>query len=114
MLNVPTAIICGLTDDTTGIGLSNVNVLVPWTPASLLSAASTDTTLLAGLAGRLAGAVYWPVELITPTVELPPVIPFTDHVSAVCDVPVTVAVNCNAGSPGRTLAISGLSATPGC
>ena len=67
--------------------------------------------MLAELAGTLAGAVYWPVVLIVPSVALPPATPFTDHVTAVFDVPLTVAVNCVAGSPGRAVAVAGVSAT---
>ncbi len=40
------------------------------------------------------GAVYKPVELTTPVVELPPIIPSTNQFTAVFVVPVTVAVNC--------------------
>jgi hypothetical protein len=43
--------------------------------------------------GRMAGAVYTPAALIVPTVEFPPLMPFTLHVTAVFDVPETVAVN---------------------
>ena len=85
----------------------------PSTLGVLTSEACTDTTLLAGLAGTLPGAVIRPVELIVPTVELPPATPATDQVTAVFDVPVTAAVNCIAGSPGRTLAVAGLTDTLG-
>ena len=44
--------------------------------------------------GAVAGAVYSPVFDIVPTVELPPLIAFTSHVTAVLDAPVTEAVNC--------------------
>src|SRR5438105_3950095 len=40
------------------------------------------------------GAVYKPVVLTVPTVELPPATPSTDHVTAVFELFVTVAVNC--------------------
>mgnify|MGYP001296163271 CR=1 FL=1 len=39
------------------------------------------------------GALYTPDELIVPVVELPPVTPSTDHVTAVLLEPVTVALN---------------------
>jgi len=39
------------------------------------------------------GAVYRPVELMVPTLLFPPVMPFTCHVTAVLEAPVTVAVN---------------------
>jgi hypothetical protein len=44
---------------------------------------------------------------------LPPVVPFTDQVTAVFEVLATVAVNCTGGSPGRTLGAGGLMATLG-
>src|SRR3981081_2319380 len=51
------------------------------------------TVTVAGL-GTAEGAVYSPEVEIVPTVELPPVTPFTCQVTAVLEVPVTVAVNC--------------------
>ena len=42
----------------------------------------------------LDGAVYRPEVEIVPSVEFPPVMPFTDQVTAVLEVPLTVAVNC--------------------
>ena len=48
---------------------------------------------LAGF-GKSAGAVYKPALVIVPTVELPPATPLTLQLTAVFDVPVTVAVNC--------------------
>jgi hypothetical protein len=46
--------------------------------------------------------VYKPAFVIVPTVELPPVILLTLQVTAVSDVPVTVAVNCSV-LPSSTL-----------
>jgi hypothetical protein len=63
--------------------------------------------------GTLAGAVYCPLVLIKPVAALPPTVPLTDQVTAVFDVPATVAVNCNGGSPGRTLDAGGFSVTLG-
>jgi hypothetical protein len=40
------------------------------------------------------GAVYKPVALIVPTVAFPPAIVSTDHVTAVLELPCTVAENC--------------------
>ena len=105
IVKAPKPIVCGLTDETVGIGLSRVTALVPCTVGVLTREACTVTTLLEG---TLAGAVYWPVELIIPNEVLPPAVPFTDQVTAVFDVPETVAVNCRAGSPGRTLVAAGL------
>jgi hypothetical protein len=44
--------------------------------------------------GTVAGAVYRPEVEIVPTVELPPVAPFTSHVTAVLEFPDTTAANC--------------------
>jgi hypothetical protein len=56
------------------------------------------------------GAVYKPDAEIVPTVLLPPVIASTDQVTAVFDVPVTVAWNCCAW-PVLIVADFGLRAT---
>lgn len=103
--------ICGLTDVTTGIGFSRVTALLPCTVGVFTSAACTVTTLLVG---TVAGAVYWPVVLIKPVAVLPPTVPFTDQLSAVSEAPVTVAVNCKAGSPGLTFDAGGFSTTLAC
>jgi hypothetical protein len=58
------------------------------------SACDTAVTVTVLGFGRFAGAVYSPLEEIVPTVEFPPMILFTSQVTAVFDVPVTVAVNC--------------------
>jgi hypothetical protein len=42
---------------------------------------------------RDAGAVYSPVDVIVPRVELPPTTPFTFHVTLLSGVCRTVAVN---------------------
>jgi hypothetical protein len=44
--------------------------------------------------GGTAGAVYIPLEVMVPTDEFPLATPFTDHVTEVLLLPVTVAVNC--------------------
>jgi hypothetical protein len=48
-----------------------------------------------------AGAVYNPAAAIVPTLEFPPVTESTDHVTAVFEVPCTVAVNCACPPTGR-------------
>src|SRR5262249_8904108 len=51
-------------------------------PESAVFATDTaDTITVAGFGTEL-GALYKPVELIVPTVELPPGVPFTCHVTA--------------------------------
>ena len=57
------------------------------------SAALTANTVIVP-EGAVAGAVYNPEEEIVPTVKFPPAMPFTVQVTAVFDVPVTVALNC--------------------
>jgi len=47
--------------------------------------------IVTGLAGALAGAVYKPLAEIVPSAVLPPVTPFTIHVTAWLVVPVTTA-----------------------
>src|SRR6266850_5792352 len=44
-------------------------------------------------AGRIAGAVYTPSDVIVPNVALPPGVPFTDQLTAVSAVFATFAVN---------------------
>jgi len=56
--------------------------------------------------GTVAGAVYMPVEVIVPTVELPPTVPFTIQPTAVLLVPETEALNCF-DCPTCTLALVG-------
>jgi hypothetical protein len=51
------------------------------------------TVTVAGL-GTAAGAVYSPLALMVPIVLFPPGTPFTDQVTPVFEVPVTVAMNC--------------------
>ena len=54
---------------------------------------SAVTVTVAGF-GTLAGAIYRPDVETVPVVAFPPVTPFACQVTAVFDVPVTVAVNC--------------------
>jgi hypothetical protein len=54
----------------------------------------------------LDGAVYTPVVLIIPTVELPPAMLFTDQLTAAFVVPVTVAVK-ESVSPVPIVALAG-------
>ena len=44
--------------------------------------------------GGVAGAVYNPFVLIVPSVAFPPSISFTNHFTAVFELPVIVAMNC--------------------
>jgi hypothetical protein len=96
----------GLTEETKGIGLSKVTELVACTAGSFINAACTDATLPEG---TLAGAEYWPVELIMPSAALPLTIPLTDHITGEDGVPVIVAVNWVGASPGRAVNVAGVS-----
>lgn len=85
---------------------------------ALLAVAEELATLIARtvtvlLVGTVAGAVYTPDALIVPVAELPPVTPFTCHVTSVFDVPDTVAPK-DCVAPARTLALRGdtLTVTP--
>ena len=81
------------------------------------SACETAVTVTGFGLGRAAGALYKPFEEIVPTVEFPPVMLFTSQVTAVFDVPVTVAVNCCApfaatvAGEGETLTLTMAGAT---
>lgn len=59
-----------------------------------VSACDTAVTVTAAGFGTLAGAVNNPVAEMNPTVEVPPVTPFTVQVTAVFVELVTVIVNC--------------------
>ena len=59
-----------------------------------VSATLVAVTLTEDEFSALAGAVYSPCVVTVPTVALPPVTLFTDHVTFVLSFPVTVAVNC--------------------
>ena len=97
IVNVPTPIVCGLTDVTTGIGFSRVTALVPCTVGVLTSEACTGHHVARGAGRNAGGRRVLAGGADRATVALPPAIPFTDQVTAVFDVPVTVAVNCSGG-----------------
>jgi hypothetical protein len=60
----------------------------------VLSATLVAVTVTLAGAGTAAGAVYSPAALTVPIVALPPVMPFTLHVTAVLAALLTVALNC--------------------
>ncbi len=60
--------------------------------------------------GREVGAVYLPEELMVPSAEEPPGVLLTDQVTAVLEVPETVAEK-EAELPTRILAVEGETAT---
>ena len=86
-----------------GVGFTSVTAQEPDLVESAELVAVTFTVLGEG---RLAGAVYLPVESTVPNVEEPPVMEFTDQVTAVFEVPVTEALNVKL-EPARMFAVAG-------
>jgi len=75
------------------VGVGAVTVAIA--PALfVVSAALVAVTVTAAGEGTEAGAAYTPLEETEPRVEFPPGTPFTLQVTAVLEVPLTVAVNC--------------------
>jgi hypothetical protein len=72
------------------------------TLAEPLTVASAELVAVTVYAPTAEGAVYKPLELMTPVVLLPPATPSTDHVTAVLVDPCTVAVNCCVPDGGMT------------
>jgi hypothetical protein len=91
----------------TGVGLITVTL-----PEALTeeSAALVAVTFNGFDEGSVTGAVYTPDALIRPSAADPPVVPFTDQVTAVFEFPVTAAVKvCD--SPNRKIAAVGATET---
>ena len=84
----PVLVEVGLMPVITGVGFHSVTLLVPLAVASAALVAFTLTVL--GF-GKLAGAVYFPFASIVPVALVPPFVPFTDHVTLVFEVPLTLA-----------------------
>ena len=76
---------------TTGMGfrIDSVTVALALREATLTAVMETLPDV-----GMTDGGVYKPVEVIVPSAESPPTIPFASHETEVFVVPVTVAVNC--------------------
>lgn len=72
----------------------------------LLSAAEIAVTVSDSVPETVVGAVYNPADVIVPTVELPPEMPETSHVTAVLLEFVTVAVNACV-PPALTVTLAG-------
>jgi hypothetical protein len=77
----------------------------------VVSAWDTAVTVTVAGLGTAAGPVYKPEPEIVPTVALPPITPFTCHVTAVLLVFCTVAENCCV-RPAVTIAEVGEIVTP--
>jgi hypothetical protein len=89
-VNVPSGIVLGETEASTGTGFSSAIAAPPVSVASVLLVAAIA---IESEGGRDEGAVYRPPELILPNVEFPPTTPFTDH--------TTVALPAIAPLPAR-------------
>lgn len=79
----------GLIPVIVGVGFSRVTLLVLLAVVSAALVAFTVTLL--GL-GKFAGAAYFPFASIVPTVAEPPLVPFTDQVTLIFEVPPTAAL----------------------
>src|SRR4051812_36442135 len=82
-------------------------------PNAVGAATLVALTITVPPAGITGGAVYAPVAVMTPRVALPPAISLTAHVTAVVEVPATVAVNWRLPDTG-TDASAGDTATVTC
>jgi len=90
-----------------GGGEVNVTTAPPYDVPFATAVARTNTVDPTGIA---AGAVNTPPDVIVPTAGDPPVVPFTDHVTAVFALPVTVAEKlCDA--PNSSVVVPGLTVT---
>jgi len=105
--NAPAGTDVGAMPVSTGTGFCNVTALLPVAEASAELTARTVTVLEVG---TVAGAVYMPDALIVPVAVLPPVTPFTCHVTAVFDEPATAALK-DFVAPARTFALAGETVT---
>jgi hypothetical protein len=65
-----------------------------WDTAVMVKVVVTELPRLSDFVGTALGATKSPVLEIKPSFRLPPAVLFTSHVTAVLEVPVTVAVNC--------------------
>jgi hypothetical protein len=62
--------------------------------ADLLASALLTAVTVTDIFEVAAGAVYIPAELTVPVLPLPPLTPLTFQVTAVFELPLTVALNC--------------------
>jgi hypothetical protein len=87
--------VCAATTDTLAGFTTMGNAMVTLASAVLLVSA-TDATVIVTVEGlgTADGAVYTPVPLIVPNVELPPATPFTRQITPVLLAFCTVSVNC--------------------
>ena len=106
-VKLPTLTVAGATVVRTGTGFK----MVAAPDATARLSATLVAVTFTGLGfGTLAGAEYMPLVSTMPSVAFPPATPFTDHVTAVLLVPVTVAVNC-CFTPARICTVAGATFT---
>ena len=80
-------------------------------PVRLELAAEIAVTVTVAGEGTTAGAMYCPEDEIVPTVEFPPVTPFTCQLTAVFVEFMTVAMNICVPVPATTAAVPGVTLT---
>ena len=80
-------------------------------PVCVVSAALVAVSVIVFGVGRVAGAVYMPFASIVPSVALPPAVEFTDQVTLLFVLPLTVAANASF-APARIVAVAGVTVTP--
>jgi hypothetical protein len=88
-----TVAVCGLTVKGAA-GVAGAVIVTEADPVTEVSACEVAVTVTVAGVGTLLGAVYNPVEEMNPMAWLPPVMPFTDQVTAVFVVLAIVTVNC--------------------
>jgi hypothetical protein len=80
-------------------------------PFFVASSVLVAVTVMVFGVGKLAGAVYIPFASIVPTVEFPPATEFTDHVTLLFAIPLTVAAKASF-DPARIVGVAGVTVTP--
>src|SRR5580700_5765941 len=108
MEKLPTGTKAGETAVTVGTGFSSV---IMFLPERVLSDEEIASTVIVFGEGRVAGALYRPLALIVPTMELPPATPLIDQATVWSIALVTFAENCRV-SPVRTLLEGAVTTTP--
>ena len=75
------------------IGAGGGELMLTVALPDLVGSAELTAEITIAVDGFDAGAVYMAADVIVPTLELPPLTPFTSQVTPAALVPVTVAVN---------------------
>ena len=103
----PKFVTAGVMPVMVGVGFRTVTALVEF---FVESAALTAVTVIVFGEGSAAGAVYAPVVSMVPRAEEPPAALFTDQVTELLLVPVTVAEKVRE-APARIFAVAGATVT---